>query len=118
MLSLKYPVLAVIALSIGTVNAIIGDATWYTPNGDYGACGAPLQNSDYIVALASNQYAGGARCWKHISASYRGNFVNATVGDLCPGCRNNQIDLSSTAFKKLAHLDIGLLHHVTWYYYD
>ncbi|KAK0203209.1 hypothetical protein DFS33DRAFT_1385562 [Desarmillaria ectypa] len=66
MFSLRQPVLAVAALSIGMNNALTGDAIWYTPNGGYRACGAPLQNSGYIVALSGDQYVGGAHCWKHI----------------------------------------------------
>ncbi len=44
-------------------------ATYYYPNGGYGACGAPLQNTDFIVALSADQYAGGANCWRHIGVN-------------------------------------------------
>ncbi|KAK0434176.1 uncharacterized protein EV420DRAFT_1654150 [Desarmillaria tabescens] len=86
MFSLKQYAIAALALSIGVVNALTGEATWYTPNGGVGvgACGAPMQNSDHIVALSSDQYAGGAHCWKHIGVHYKGKFVDATIGDLCP----------------------------------
>ncbi|PBK66769.1 hypothetical protein ARMSODRAFT_939053 [Armillaria solidipes] len=97
------------------VNALTGDATWYDPNGNFGACGAPMQNSDHIVALSSDQYAGGAHCWKHIGVNYNGKFVDATIGDLCPGCGINGIDLSSSAFQELAPLDVGRIQ-VTWNY--
>jgi hypothetical protein len=33
-------------------------ATWYTPNGNYGAYGAPMQNSDFVVALSSAHTTG------------------------------------------------------------
>ncbi|KAK0497531.1 riboflavine-aldehyde-forming enzyme [Armillaria luteobubalina] len=115
MFSLKQSVIAALALSIGMVNALTGDATWYTPNGGYGACGTPLQNSDHIVALSSNQYAGGVHCGKHISVNYNGKSVDATIGDLCPGCGTNGIDLSSSAFQVLAPLDVGRMQ-VTWNY--
>ncbi|KAK0238328.1 RlpA-like double-psi beta-barrel-protein domain-containing protein-containing protein [Armillaria nabsnona] len=115
MFSLKPSVIAALALSIGMVNALTGDATWYDPNGNFGACGAPMQNSDHIVALSSDQYAGGAHCWQHIGVNYNGNFVDATIGDLCPGCGINGIDLSSSAFQELASLDVGRIQ-VTWNY--
>ena len=41
-------------------------ATYYYPNGGLGACGSPIQNTDYIVALSPDQYAGGANCYRHI----------------------------------------------------
>ncbi|KAK0207711.1 RlpA-like double-psi beta-barrel-protein domain-containing protein-containing protein [Armillaria fumosa] len=115
MFSLKQSVFAALVLSIGMVNALTGEATWYTPNGGVGACGAPLQNSDHIVALSSDQYAGGAHCWKHIGVHYNGKFVDATIGDLCPGCGHNGLDLSNSAFQKLAPLDDGRIK-VTWNY--
>ncbi|KAJ7805989.1 hypothetical protein B0H14DRAFT_2382194, partial [Mycena olivaceomarginata] len=53
-------------------------ATYYDPNGGTGACGSVLQNKDFIVALGTGNWAGGAHC---------GQTVNVTVQDLCPGCQ-------------------------------
>ncbi|PBK90527.1 hypothetical protein ARMGADRAFT_934207, partial [Armillaria gallica] len=83
------------------------------PNGGVGACGVPMQNSDHIVALSSNQYDGGTH--KYIGVHYKGKFVDATIRDLCPGCDHNGIDLSPSAFEKLAPLDDGRIQ-VTWNY--
>ncbi|KAG7443375.1 uncharacterized protein BT62DRAFT_903419, partial [Guyanagaster necrorhizus] len=85
------------------------------PNGNVGACGTPLQNSDHIVALSNNQYARGVHCWKHIGVHYNGKFIDAAIGDICSGCGNNGIDLSESAFQKLALLDDGGIK-VTWNY--
>ncbi|KAK0221143.1 riboflavine-aldehyde-forming enzyme [Armillaria nabsnona] len=142
MFSLKQSIITALALSVGFATVLTGEATWYTPNGGVGACGAPMQNSDHIVALSSNQYAGGAHCWKHIGMHYKGKVVDATIGDLCPGCGHtvdstdkpmgyggvcpyrgmgyyrvdcNGIDLSPSAFEKLAPLDDGRIQ-VTWNY--
>ncbi|KAK0488458.1 riboflavine-aldehyde-forming enzyme, partial [Armillaria novae-zelandiae] len=115
MFSLRQSVVAVAILSISVVNAFTGDATWYTPNGGLGACGTPLQNSDHIVALSTAQYAGGANCGRVIRVSYKGRYVDVTVRDLCPGCGNNGIDLSSSAFQQLATLDVGRIQ-VNWDY--
>ncbi|RPD78200.1 hypothetical protein L226DRAFT_480878 [Lentinus tigrinus ALCF2SS1-7] len=112
--------IAVLAAAV-TVSAVpasadfTGDATWYTPNGGLGACGAPSQNSDLVVALSADQYAGGSNCWRHIGVHYQGKFVDATVVDLCPGCASGSIDLSPGAFKKLANQDVGRIQ-VTWNY--
>lgn len=81
---LKQSVLACLALSFGMVKALTGEgmsslivmmplsfsqelsATWYTPNGGLGACGAPLQNFEHIVALSSDQYAKGSTCGRRV----------------------------------------------------
>ncbi|KAJ7218814.1 hypothetical protein C8J57DRAFT_1095429, partial [Mycena rebaudengoi] len=72
-------------------------ATWYTPNGGVGACGAPLQNSDFIVALSEAHYDGGGHCWQHLDVEYNGQHIDVTVGDLCPGCTTDGLDLSEGA---------------------
>ncbi|RDX44876.1 hypothetical protein OH76DRAFT_1421115 [Lentinus brumalis] len=116
-----FKVILAVALAAVAVNAapsaadFAGDATWYTPNGGLGACGAPSQNSDLVVALSADQYAGGSNCWRHIGIHYQGRFVDATVVDLCPGCASGSIDLSPGAFQQLASLDAGRIQ-VTWDY--
>ncbi|KAK0433238.1 hypothetical protein EV421DRAFT_1718754, partial [Armillaria borealis] len=53
--------------------------------------------------------------WKHIGVHYKGKFVDATIGDLCPGYGHNGIDLSPSAFEKLAPLDDRRIQ-ITWKY--
>ncbi|KAI1796501.1 RlpA-like double-psi beta-barrel-protein domain-containing protein-containing protein [Ganoderma leucocontextum] len=96
-----------------TAETFFGDATWYTPDGELGACGAPSQNSDLVVALSADQYAEGTHCWRHIGVHYQGQLVDATVVDLCPGCASGSIDLSPAAFEQLAPLDDGRVE-VSW----
>ncbi|KAI0356135.1 hypothetical protein OH77DRAFT_1423728 [Trametes cingulata] len=104
----------VAAVLAGSVQAFTGDATYYTPDNNFGACGARSQNSDLVVALSADQYAGGSNCFRHIGVNYQGKFVDATVVDLCPGCGSGSIDLSPAAFEELAPLSVGRLHGVTW----
>ncbi|EEC00018.1 hypothetical protein MPER_00143, partial [Moniliophthora perniciosa FA553] len=68
--------------------------TWYQPNGNFGACGWKLSNSDMVVALPSGKYANGSKCRKHINVHYKSKSVNVVVADLCPGCGPNDVDLS------------------------
>ena len=49
--------------------ADVPSATYYDPNGGYGACGNPLQNTDMIVALSADQYLAGANCGKQLVAT-------------------------------------------------
>ncbi|KAJ7917365.1 RlpA-like double-psi beta-barrel-protein domain-containing protein-containing protein [Mycena leptocephala] len=92
-----------------------GDATWYDPNGNVGACGAPMQNSDFIVALSSAHYHDGAHCWQHLDVEYNGKHIDVTIGDLCPGCGTEGIDLSQGAFAALADLNLGVIP-VQWHF--
>ncbi len=97
MFSLRQSVIAIATLSIYAANAFTGDgicsflysyyddidknltATYYNPNGGIGACGTPLQNSDYIVALSTAQYARGANCGKVIRVSCRFSVSNFVI---------------------------------------
>ncbi|KAI0718969.1 riboflavine-aldehyde-forming enzyme [Cerioporus squamosus] len=122
----KTTILALVSAAF-TLGVHAGTATYYQPNGGFGACGAPSQNSDFVVALSPSEYAGGANCWRHIGVwcmslfslmsgqmnsrdfSDQGRFVDVTVVDECPGCEPGHIDLSEGAFQQLASLDAGLI---------
>ena len=62
------PSSVMVRLHASTLNTFIMlfIATYYFPDGRFGACGAPSQNTDLVVALSPDQYAGGANCWRHI----------------------------------------------------
>ncbi|KAF9029439.1 riboflavine-aldehyde-forming enzyme [Hymenopellis radicata] len=107
--------LLALATLISAAHAFSGDGTYYLPNGGFGACGQPLQNSDHVVALASAQYSNGANCGRQIQVTYNGNSVTARVADLCPGCSSGDVDLTSSAFQVLAPLALGRIP-VTWNY--
>ncbi|KAL1708809.1 RlpA-like double-psi beta-barrel-protein domain-containing protein-containing protein [Schizophyllum commune] len=107
---------AAFAMPVHTLEARnLGRATYYDPNGGYGACGNPLQNTDMIVALSADQYLAGANCGKQLVATHAGKSVTVTVADLCPGCAANGLDLSSTAFSQLAALGEGNID-VDWHF--
>ncbi|KAI0769353.1 RlpA-like double-psi beta-barrel-protein domain-containing protein-containing protein [Trametes elegans] len=103
----------VVALLMGSVNAFSGDATYYNPGGNFGACGTRNQDSELVAALNPTQYSGGSNCGRHINVHYQGKTVNAKVVDLCPGCGSGSVDLSPAAFQKLAPLSVGRIK-VTW----
>ncbi|KAI0718970.1 hypothetical protein C8T65DRAFT_736997 [Cerioporus squamosus] len=103
-MSLKAIVIAAAVAAVAVQGApraadISGDATYYEPNGGLGACGSPIQNSDFAVALSSDQYSGGSNCGRRINVQYQGKSVEATVEDLCPGCASGSIDLTPTSGK-------------------
>ncbi|KAJ7616081.1 hypothetical protein FB45DRAFT_841722 [Roridomyces roridus] len=81
--------------SSGSINGI---ATYYDPDGGFGACGSVLTNDMFVVALNAGDYASGAHCGRSISVQYQGRSVNAVVQDYCPGCQGDHgIDLTEPA---------------------
>ncbi|KAF9562855.1 hypothetical protein CPC08DRAFT_706368 [Agrocybe pediades] len=92
--------------------AFRGDATFY--NTGVGSCGARSVDADYVVALSSQERVGG-HCYQHISITYQGRNIDATVVDTCPGCSQYSIDLSPAAFSALAPLNAGRIQ-VDWHY--
>ncbi|KAF7342644.1 Riboflavin-aldehyde forming enzyme [Mycena sanguinolenta] len=90
-----------------------GLATYYNPNGNYGACGARMQNSDFIVALSPAHYHNGAHCWQHLNVNYESKDIDVTIGDLCAECTTEGIRLSSGAFSALAPLSAEIIS-VVW----
>ncbi|KAL1731201.1 hypothetical protein EV714DRAFT_271867 [Schizophyllum commune] len=88
------------------VAALSGRATYYTPNNNYGACGKRIKNSEHTVALSSdNLYLRLLNVVRPLPDN--GKKVVATVRYLCPGCATNSLDLTPSAFKKLAKLGKG-----------
>ncbi|THG94730.1 hypothetical protein EW026_g6794 [Hermanssonia centrifuga] len=74
--------------------------TWYEVG--QGACGGTNTDSEYVVALNSDQYDGGAYCWELINISYNGQSTQAAIVDECPGCPYGGLDLSPSLFSFLA----------------
>ncbi|KAK9896492.1 hypothetical protein P389DRAFT_144797, partial [Cystobasidium minutum MCA 4210] len=86
-----------------------GRGTWFTQNGNAGACGNVNSDSAYIVAVNSAQYAGGSHCGQSVRISANGRSITARVADLCPGCPYGGLDLSTGAFQALGSLSQGVL---------
>ncbi|KAF7338876.1 hypothetical protein MSAN_02210800 [Mycena sanguinolenta] len=92
-----------------------GLATYYDPDGNLGACGKPLQNNDFIVALGTGHWDSGSHCGQTVnvscayyflsppsSSSDKGKTIKVVAQDLCPGCQGaNGIDLSEGAIAAL-----------------
>jgi len=57
-----------------------------------------------IVALAQDNWDGGAHCGKTIQITNTDNGMthSATVADLCPGCDSGSLDMSPSLFSYLA----------------
>lgn len=92
---------------IATGRMFNGKGTFFKP--DQGACGAWNVPSDHIVALSSDIYQDGEHCFDSIEVCHNGKCVPAKVADECPGCHHTSLDMTSSLFKELANLDIGVI---------
>jgi len=99
-----------------------GDFTYYNDAG-YGSCGTTINAaSEDLVAIShlwftnSNNPNNDEYCTSNVcvKVSYNGNSVTVPVKDKCPGCTKEHLDLSKTAFEKLASLDLGHVYGATW----
>ena len=80
-----------------------GKATFYDLGSGTGNCsfpGAPAD--DLFVALGPAQYAGAAACGSYLDVTGPKGKVRVKVIDSCPECAPGHLDLSRTAFKKIA----------------
>ncbi|KAF7361007.1 hypothetical protein MSAN_01130900 [Mycena sanguinolenta] len=82
----------------GGGSGVSGLATYYYPEGGYGACGWTIQNWDMAVAIGSGNWNGGSHCGATMTVTYGSTTIQVTVADLCPGCQGaNGIDLTQGA---------------------
>jgi hypothetical protein len=93
-----------------------GEATWFTQDGNPGACGNYNDDSTSLVALQSQMYESGGHCGKNIlvTNTANGKSVQCIVQDECPTCNGREaIDLSTSAFDQIGDRDTGILN-VVW----
>lgn len=90
-----------------------GEATYYDADGS-GACGFP-KSSDFMVAAMNGAQYSKAICGKCVEVTGPLGTVVVRIVDLCPGCKKGDLDLSQTAFQKIAKLSAGRVK-ITWHY--
>ncbi|KIJ30862.1 hypothetical protein M422DRAFT_267572 [Sphaerobolus stellatus SS14] len=94
-----------------------GTATFYSPNGDVGACGTVQLDTNHVVALPTTQYANGAQCGRNITITdtSTGKTAVGTVADECLSCSSGSIDLSVSFFELFAPTNVGVFP-VAWHF--
>ncbi|KAA1067039.1 hypothetical protein PGT21_008499 [Puccinia graminis f. sp. tritici] len=88
-----------------------GKATFYSQDGNPGACGQTHQDTDFIVAIQSQMYGGGKFCGKTVIVTRKstGQSIKCIAADECPGCPTGQsLDLSQAAFNALGQPQEGV----------
>ncbi|KAK9899856.1 hypothetical protein P389DRAFT_4771 [Cystobasidium minutum MCA 4210] len=99
-----------------------GTATWYTQNGNAGACGTVNPDSARIIALYTSAYGNGDNCGRSVVIKNLddGTQTTATVADMCPSCGGPQdIDLSVGAFEAIdPEYQTHGVRNIEWYFTD
>lgn len=95
----------------GQPNRGNGQATYYSPG--LGACGYYNSPSDLIAAVAVGR--GKGECGKQVVVSRGSKSVTVTITDLCQACGPDDIDLTTTAFRKIGSLSEGRIN-IAWSY--
>lgn len=90
-----------------------GEATYYDANGT-GACGFKPSNDFYVAAMNDEQYRQ-ADCGKCVSVTGPKGTTVVRIVDKCPGCDRGDLDLSMTAFSKVASLSDGRIK-IKWHF--
>jgi len=88
--------------------AVSQEATHYVLSGLPNCSYSPPADGLY-VALPASEYASAAKCGSYLQVSGPGGAVRVKVIDQCPECAAGHIDLSETAFARLAPLSTGLI---------
>lgn len=99
------------AVDAGQVQTFSGEATYYIANGT-GACGQAITNSQLVAALNGSQYSK-ANCGRCAAVKGPLGTVTVKIMDKCPGCGFGDLDLSQTAFEKIAKIADGRVK-ITW----
>jgi expansin (peptidoglycan-binding protein) len=87
-----------------------GEATHYVLQPGNGNCSYPAANTDQMyVALSPGEYGAAAACGSYLQVSGPDGSVTAEVVDQCPECQAGHIDLSESAFARIAQLSAGLV---------
>jgi len=84
-------------------------ATHYVLQG-LGNCSYPAPANGLFVALSPAEYDSGVACGGYLEVSGPDGSVTVQVIDQCPPCAAGHIDLSETAFARLAPLSAGLIN--------
>jgi hypothetical protein len=92
-----------------------GEATYYDAEG-LGACGVPFP-SDYLVAAINDEQYSKANCGRCVAVTGPKGTVVVRILDKCPGCDSGDLDLSVTAFSKIADKSAGRVK-ISWHFVE
>ncbi|GGQ76819.1 expansin EXLX1 family cellulose-binding protein [Couchioplanes azureus] len=79
-----------------------GKATFYDLAGTVGNCNFAPPADDLYVALGRSEYSGALSCGSYLDVTGPKGTVRVKVFDSCPECTPGWLDLSRTAFQRIA----------------
>lgn len=92
-----------------------GEATFYASADGSGACCFPATPLDLMIgAMNYADYDGSYACGSCVELTGPNGTIDIRIVDECPECLPGDIDLSPTAFEKIARLDDGRVP-ITWH---
>lgn len=100
-----------------------GDGTFFDTSVAKGACGLQHQNNDFIAALSRADFQPSANpnlsgtCGKCALVKRGEKQVLVQIVDICEGCKKGDIDMTPTAFSKIATEQEGRVD-IVWDYAD
>ncbi|BCJ51954.1 hypothetical protein Asp14428_34290 [Actinoplanes sp. NBRC 14428] len=86
-----------------------GKATFYDLAGTVGNCNFTPPADDLYVALGRTEYSGALACGSYLDVTGPKGKVRVKVFDSCPECTPGWLDLSRTAFKRIANESQGVV---------
>ncbi|MEV8505089.1 expansin EXLX1 family cellulose-binding protein [Actinoplanes sp. NPDC051475] len=86
-----------------------GKATFFDLAGTVGNCNFKPPADDLYVALGRTEYSKALSCGSYIDVTGPKGKVRVKVFDSCPECTPGWLDLSRTAFKKIANPSAGVV---------
>lgn len=91
-----------------------GEATYYNEADGGGNCSFDPTPQDLMVgAMNHTDYADSAICGAYVELTGPNGTITVRIVDQCPECPAGNIDLSTSAFAKIAELDKGRVP-ITW----
>ncbi|KAJ1969199.1 hypothetical protein H4R35_006207 [Dimargaris xerosporica] len=75
-------------------------ATYYNPSAGVGACGIHYSDNEMIAAISASEFDE-SKCGQEITVKGPTGTTTVKIGDSCPGCDSNHIDLSPAANAKI-----------------
>ncbi|AGL14804.1 rare lipoprotein a [Actinoplanes sp. N902-109] len=86
-----------------------GKATFYDLAGTQGNCSFDPPADDLYVALGVDEYADATSCGSYLDVTGPRGTVRVKVFDKCPECTPGWLDLSRTAFRRIAPESDGIV---------
>lgn len=103
-----------------STRTVSGQMTYYNDSG-YGACGSQVDAATEDLVAVSHEWWTSANPNEDrlcdgvdVEVTYDGKTITVPVKDMCPSCDAGHLDLSQTAFEKLAPLEKGLVKGISW----